>query len=310
MPKFFANKNQFTPSKTDLENGLQPLDAITGSLVSSDIRRGNCSSGFWLVFKVKKDYGYIDVFFDALSIGESEIARFDIYRGKIVTIKSVNESPSIELAAAESEETIRSSLLKGVAAGNIKMEDLPILLDVAKGKVVPFEKWDLFKKQIENEGFEKTKEKINEDAEAIRKEIERKEAQLSRVKALLCEVDAEKDKVLGELYSTLTFLQGENSLESGRIRFAAAYRSDNIIPVGESYCALMDAFEKFRTKKGVYVVCEDKIHLIHSAYIENGGRAFLIGTSKEYLRTKPEEVRKLTDKFLALFSVPSPEDIH
>lgn len=310
MPKFFANKNKLVPSKEDQENGLQPLDSITGTLVSSDIRPGRSSSGFWLVFKIKRDYGYIDVFFDALSAGETEIDRYDILRGKAVAIKSVNESPYIETVGAESEETIRSSLLKGVAAGNIKMEDLPILLDVAKGKVVPFEKWDLFKKQIENEGFEKTKEKINEDAEAIRKEIEREEAQLSRVKALLCEVDAEKDKVLGELYSTLTFLQGENSLESGRIRFAAAYRSDNIIPVGESYCALMDAFEKFRTKKGVYVVCEDKIHLIHSAYIENGGRAFLIGTSKEYLRTKPEEVRKLTDKFLALFSVPSPEDVH
>lgn len=84
--------------------------------------------------------------------------------------------------------------------------------------------------------------------------------------------------MLGELYTTLTFLQGENSLEASRIRFASAYKSDNIIPVGESYSALMDAFQKFKTKKGVYVVCEDKIHLIHSAYIENVGRAFLIGT--------------------------------
>lgn len=89
-------------------------------------------------------------------------------------------------------------------------------------------------------------------------------------------VEAEKEKVLGELYTTLTFLQGENSLEASRIRFASAYKSDNIIPVGESYSALMDAFQKFKTKKGVYVVCEDKIHLIHSAYIENVGRAFFL----------------------------------
>lgn len=310
MPKYFANKSQFTPSKTDLENGLQPVEFITGILSSVSIRPGNSSSGFWLVFRVKKDYGYTDVYFDALNTVEPDIERYEIFRGKVVTIRSANERPDLDTAGSESEETVRASLLKGVAAGNIQMDDLPILLEIAKGKDFPLEKWTLFKQTIENEGLEKTKEDIIKKANAVREEIEREKAKLSRVKALLCEVDAEKDKVLGELYTALTFLQGENSLESGRIRFAAAYRSDNIIPVGESHGALMDAFEKFRTKKGVYVVCGDKIHLIHSAYIENGGRAFLIGTSKEYLRTKPEEVRKLTDKFLALFSVPAPEDIH
>lgn len=308
MPKYFANKNQFTPATS--ERDLPALDSITGILITHNVRSGNSASGLWLVFRVKMDDEFYDVYFDTLYIGDAGLAQYDTFHKRVVTIRSVNETPVIGPASLESGESLRVTLVKGVAAGNIQMDDLPILLEIAKGKDLPLEKWTLFKQTIENEGLENTKEDIIKKANAVRKEIELEEAQLSRVKALLCEVDAEKDKVLGELYSTLTFLQGENSLESSRIRFAAAYRSDNIIPVGESHGALMDAFEKFRTKKGVYVVCEDKIHLIHSAYIENGGRAFLIGTSKEYLRTKPEEVRKLTDKFQALFSVRDPEDFH
>ena len=160
MPKYFANKNQFTPSKTDMENGLQPLDSITGTLVTINIRPGNSNSGFWLVFRVKKDYGYTDVFFDAICAGESEIDRYEFFRGKAVTIKSVNESPSIETVGTESAESVRASLLKGVAAGNIQTDDLPALLEVAKGKDVPFEKWSLFKQQIENEGLAKVKEEL------------------------------------------------------------------------------------------------------------------------------------------------------
>ena len=53
------------------------------------------------------------------------------------------------------------------------------------------------------------------------------------------------------------------------------------------------SFEKFKTKKGVYVVCEDKVFLIHDAYLEKGGRAFLLGASKEFSRSKAEEVRQL-----------------
>ena len=310
MPKFFANKNQFTPSKTDLENGLQPLDAITGTLVSSDIRRGNCSSGFWLVFKVKKDYGYIDVFFDALSIGESEIARFDIYRGKIVTIKSVNESPCIELAAAESEESVRACLLKGVAAGNIRMDDIPVLIEVAKGKDVPFEKWDLFKQRVESEGLAKVKEDLDKESDDYKEIIKQAKAGLSQLKELLSEVNEEKKMVLQELDSALMFLQGEEYLKGNKSGFSPFDRPENLVPIGSGYNGLIEAFEKFRTKKGVYVVCEDKIYLIHDAYLEKGGRAFLLGASKEFKRTKADEVRQLVDRLLAFYSIPNPDDSH
>ena len=310
MPKYFANKNRFVPSKADQENGLQSLDSITGTLVAINIRPGNSNSGLWLIFRVKKDYGYTDVFFDAINVGESEIDRYEFFRGKAVTIRSVNESPGIETMGAESEETIRASLLKGVAAGNIQTDDLPVLLEFAKGKDIPFEKWTLFKERIKNEGLEKTKEDIAKGAEAIRIAIEQEKKQLSRLKELRQEVNAEMESVLGEVYSALVFLQGEDSLEGSRVKLASAYRSGNLIPIGDGHIALMDAFEKFKTKKGVYVVCKDKIHRIHDAYVENGGRAFLLGTSKEFLRTKPDEVKKLIDKFLAFFSIRDPNTSH
>ncbi len=304
MPKYFANKNKLIPSKEDQENGLRSLDAIIGTLMSCDIRPGRSSSGFWLVFKIKKDYGCIDVYFDALNSGETEIDRYSILRGKAVAIKSVNEIPNIETICAESEESIRASLLKGVAAGNVKMEDLPILLEVAKGKDVPFEKWDLFKQQVENEGLSRVKEKTKDTTEAFKKQLEQEEARLAKMKELLHEVDEERMRVLAELYSTLVFLQGDEHLTGIHSNFASAYRSENLVPIGDGYNRLIDSFQKFRTKKGVYVICENKIFHIHDAYLEPGGRAFLLGTHKAFNRTKPEDIQQMIDKLLSAHSSP------
>lgn len=301
MPKYFANKNQFTPSKTDMENGLQPLDSITGTLVTINIRPGNSNSGFWLVFRVKKDYGYTDVFFDAICAGESEIDRYEFFRGKAVTIKSVNESPSIETVGTESAESVRASLLKGVAAGNIQTDDLPALLEVAKGKDVPFEKWSLFKQQIENEGLAKVKEELAKDADKYTAVIEEEKAQVSQLKQLLSEVDAEKEKMFEELFSALMFLQGEEYLKGTGLGISSDSRPENLVSIGNGYTGLIASFEKFKTKKGVYVVCEDKVFLIHDAYLEKGGRAFLLGASKEFSRSKAEEVRQLIDRLLSFY---------
>lgn len=301
MPKFFANKNQFTPSKTDMENGLQPLESITGTLVTINIRPGNSNSGFWLVFRVKKDYGYTDVFFDAISAGESEIDRYEFFRGKAVTIKSVNERPGIETVGAESEESVRASLLKGVAAGNIQTDDLPALLEIAKGKDVPFEKWSLFKQQIENEGLAKVKEKLAKDADEYTAVIEEEKAQVSQLKQLLSEVDAEKEKMFEELFSGLMVLQGEEYLKGTSLGISSDSRPENLVSIGNGYTGLIASFEKFKTKKGVYVVCEDKVFLIHDAYLEKGGRAFLLGASKEFSRSKAEEVRQLIDRLLSFY---------
>ena len=303
MPKFFANKNQFTPSKTDLENGLVPLDAISGTLVTTNIRPGQSASGFWLVFRVKKDYGYTDVFFDAstLSAGETEIERYEILRGKVVIIKSDNGNPAIEMAGSESDDSIRACLLKGVAAGNIQTDDLPILLEVAKGRDVPFEKWDLFKKQIENDGLAKVKEELAKDADEYKAVIEEEKAHVSQLKQLLSEVDAEKEKMFEELFSALMFLQGEEYLKGTGLGISSDSRPENLVSIGNGYTGLIASFEKFKTKKGVYVVCEDKVFLIHDAYLEKGGRAFLLGASKEFSRSKAEEVRQLIDRLLSFY---------
>ena len=308
MPKFFANKSQFTPSKTDLENGLQPVESITGVLASVSIRPGNSSSGFWLVFRVKKDYGYTDVYFDALNTVEPEIERYEIFRGKVVTIRSANERPDLDTAGSESEETVRACLLKGVASGNIKMEDLPILLDVAKGRDVPFEKWDLFKRQVENEGLAKVKEDLAKEADEYKGAIDHEKVQVSQLKELLDQVDAEKEKMLEELFSALMFLQGEEHLKGNEFGFTTANRPENLVSVGDGYNRLIAAFEKFRTKKGVYVVCEDKIFLVHDAYLEKGGRAFLLGAPKTFSRTKTEEIKQLIDKFFSFHFPPGSSD--
>lgn len=306
MPKFFANKNLFTPSKTDLENGLVPVDSISGTLATTNIRPGNSASGFWLVFRIKKDYGYTDVFFDAstLSSGETEIERYEILRGKAIIIKSDNGCPAIEMAGAESDDSIRACLLKGVATGNIQTDDLPILLELAKGKDVPFEKWDLFKKQIENEGLAKVKEEFAKDAEEYKEAIDQGKDQVSQLKKLLDQVYAEKKKMLEELYSELMFLQGEEHLKGSYYSLAASNCPENLVPIGNGYTGLIAAFEKFKTKKGVYVVCEDKIFLVHDAYLEKGGRAFLLGASKTFSRAKAEEVQQLIDRLLSFYSFP------
>jgi hypothetical protein len=305
MQKLFANKNKLVPPKEDQENGLLPLDSITGTLISTDIRRGKSASRFWLVLKIKRDYNYVDVFFDALNASDMDIDRYNLLRGKAVTVKSVNEIPEIEPVGIESEENIRAILLKGVAAGNIKMEDIPALLKFANGEDVPFEMWDLLKQQIENERLAKVKEDVAKEADSLKEAIEHEKDRLHQLRKLLSEVNAEKERMLQELYSALMFLQGNDHLEGSQFGFSAAAssQSENLVSIGKGYNELIAAFEKFRTKKGVYVVCEDKLHLIHDAYLEKGGRAFLLGDSKEYLRTKPEEVRKLIDKLMDLYSV-------
>ena len=303
MPIFFGNKNKLVPSKTDLENGLQPLDSITGDLVSVNVRPGNSSSGFWTIFKIKKDYGYSDVFFDAVSVGETELNRYNSLRGKTVTISSDKENPSIE-TVGESEETLRASLLKGVASGNIPMDDLPVLLEVAKGKDVPFEKWDLFKRQVENEGLADIKEKMDMEAMSVQEEIEMKKAEIRRLEETRQTIMEERDRMLNEMGEALMVLQGEGDSVLHGTQFTAPIGTGNghknLIRIGNNYNELVTAFKEFKTKKGVYVVCGDNIFAIDYAYVEDKGRAFLIGSSREYKKTKPEEVKTLIDKRIKL----------
>ncbi len=304
MVKYFANNNKFTPSWDGHENGLQPIDNISGTLISSDIRPGRSPSGFWLVFNIKKTNGYyIDVFFDALNSSETNYTRYNILCGKTVTIKSIKGIPNIETVCTESEDSVRASLLKGVADGIIKMEDLPILLEVAKGKDVPFEKWDVFKQQLENERLAVVKEKTVDKADTLKKQIELEESRLHELKELLRKVDEDKTRMLTELYSSIMFLQGDKYPNN-----YLAYQSENLVNIGDGYNRLIEAFQKFRTKKGVYVICEDRICHIHDAYLEPDGRAFLLGATKSFKRTKVEEILDKIDSIRHPHSSPESTD--
>lgn len=302
MPNYFAHGNKFYPPKGDKVHPT--LDSVTGILISCDTRPRKNTSGYWFVFRLKKIDDFFNIFFEPGNVEDADLDRYTNMRGKTVSIRNSNERPIIVAMDIESEESLRATLLKGVAAGNIKMDDLPVLIAVAKGNDVPFEKWDLFKQQIVNEGIAKVKEEIVEESNAFKQEIEKKEAQLSQLKELLGEVNSEKEKMLAELYSALLFLQGDTYLVGSDIGFSIANRPENLVPIGDRYEGLITAFEKFRTKMGVYVVTEDKIHLIHDAYLEKDGRVFLLGKSKEFRRTKSDDVRQLIDRFLSFYSFP------
>lgn len=94
------------------------------------------------------------------------------------------------------------------------------------------------------------------------------------------------------------FLQGEDYLHGTYNNISLGVESDNIVRIDNGYKKLIEAFENFKTMKEVYVICENKIHKIHHAYLEEKGRAFLLGSSKEYLKNKPAEAKKLVDRII------------
>ena len=294
MPNYFAHGNKFFPPKG--EKDRTSLESVSGFLISCDTRPGNNTSGYWFVFRLKKNDDYYNIFFEPSNIDDADLDRYITLRGKSVTIRSSNEKPIIGVVDIESEDSLRATLLKGVASGNVQAEDLPALLDFSKGKDGQFEKWLLFKQQVENDGLSKTKETIAQKAREEQKSIDREKAELDRLLELYQSVSEEKNKVLQMLVSEIVFLQGEDGLEGTNSMTYYGDNADNLVRIDHGYQNLMEAFERFKTRKGVYVICDGHIHLIHHAYLEDKGRAFLIGSSKEYLKTKPEEVKKLVDK--------------
>ena len=296
MPNYFANNNRFRPPKR--EKDLPILNSITGTLESWDIRPGNNESGSWFVFGIKKEDDHINAFFRPDFVDARDLDRIASLVGKTVTIRSYNDKPIVDIIDIEPEESIRAKLLNGVAVGTIKEEDLPALLEFARGKCDQFEKWKVFKQQIDNDGLVKVREDLEQQTAQAQLAITRESDNLSRLNEIYLTVSQEKEKVLRALNSDLLFLQGEDGLEGTG---GASYRgltSDNLVRIENGYRNLMMAIEKIKTSKGVYVLCDGKLHLIHHAYLEEKGRAFLIGTSKEYLRAKPDELKKLVDRII------------
>ena len=293
---YFANRNRFNPPKGEKE--LPVLNAITGTLVSFDTRPGNNSAGFWFVFRMKKDEDYINVYFSLDEIDEADLSQYAFLRDRTVTLRSNNEKPFIDLVDVESEGSIRAELLKGVAAGTIQKEDLPALLEFAKGNDELNEKWSLFKQEIDNEGLAKIKENIIRRTADEQEAIDREKAKLEQLQEIYQDVIEEKNAVLMEMNAALMLLQGDESLHGSHTSVSFGPGSNSLVRIDNGYNKLMDAFQKFKTMKGIYVICDDKIHRIHHAYLEERGRAFLLGSSSEYLKRKPEEVKKLVDRVI------------
>lgn len=297
MLNYFAHGNKFRPHSK--ETGLPILDTITGVLEYFDFRSGNSASGRWFVLRITNDKDSYNAFFDSQYIGSDDIGLLESLQSRVIRLGCQRGIPVINVINVNSEGDLRAELLTGVATGTIKMEDLPALLEFAKGNDALYEKWQLFKKRIDNEGADKVREEINKDIEEIQAAIERRSTQRDNLYCIYEEVMQEKGKMLEELNSVLIFLQGEESLHGTKVETYGNH-SDNLVPIHGGYRKLMEALEKFKTKKELLVVCGNTLHMIHHVYLDESGRAFLLGSSKEFLRTKPEKVKGMIDKILSI----------
>ena len=292
---YFANGNKLSPGKNGAN--LPVVQSITGFFMGSDIRPRKDNRGFWLIMRLKTEGDYINVYFDfeSGSLDSSESDRLESMKKRTVTISSKNEKPVMDAFNIESEGDIRAELLRGVAAGNVKIEDLPALIEFSMGKVDMFEKWSAFKLQNQYEDIKKVKAELLQRTSVEQKSIERKRDELGELYEIDHIVNSERNRILDELSSSLILIQGEDDLQGTERSMSSGHKSENLVCINDGYNSLHEAFQKLKPKKGVYVISGDKIHKIHHAYIDDKGRAFLIGTAKEFLRTRPEEAKKLVD---------------
>ena len=297
MPNYFANGDQFRPPKK--ETGLPTLDSITGVLDRFDTRPGNNPSGCWFIIRLLTDEDNFNAYFKPDCISGDDIRRLNSLLSRKITLSCNYGAPVINVIGIESEGDLRAELLKGVAAGTIDKEDLPALLKFAKGNDGLFEMWRVFKKTVEKEGAEKVNGDIEKDIKETQAALERLSAQRDHLYDIFDRVSNEINGMREELNSALIFLQGEEYLHGTTI-VSYGCHTDNLIQINDGYRDLLEAFEQFKTRKGVFVICGNTIHKIHHAFLEDKGRAFLLGSSTEFLRSKPEKVKEIIDEINGL----------
>lgn len=297
MPNYFANGNRFRPPKK--ETGLPTLESITGVLDYFDIRPGNNPSGSWFVIRLLADDDSFNAFFKPDCISEEDIDLLESLRSRVIRLGCRRGVPVINVISVKYEGDLRAELLKGVAAGTIDKEDLPVLLEYAKGNDDLFALWNIFKKKNANDDMEKVRDGLEKDIERTQAEIERLTAKRDHISGIYLDTMEEVEKMLAQITSALIFLQGEDGLNGTKHTFFTRH-SDNLVPVYDGYHNLLDAFEQFKTRKGIFVLCGNSIHKIHHAFLEDKGRAFLLGSSTEFLRSKPEKVKAIIDEIYGL----------
>ena len=295
---YFANGGRrFNPPKG---SNLPALCEISGALLDARSKPRKQIKGYWLVVRLMSRDDVISVYFSQENVLSRDLDILNSLHGRTVTIRNSNGTPEIGTIEVKSEESIRARLLDGVIAGQYKMEDLPALIAFSKGDDSMFEKWQLFKQQITQEGVAKAKEELSEKNTKLQGAIDREWEKWSELNAIHQEVFEKQQELLRELEDALVLMQGEDYPQGTDRSGLNGVGTENLVSIDTGYNNLLDAIEKFRPQKGIFVLCGDEIHKIHHAYIEEKGRVFLLGSAQEFNRRGREASREIVDRILHL----------
>jgi hypothetical protein len=246
------------------------------------------------------DDDLVSVYFAQKAVLATDVDLLNSLYGRVVTLRSKSGNPEISTISVKSEESLRSRLLDGVIANQYKMEDLPALIAFSKGDDSMFEKWQLFKQQIDQEGVAKAKEELSEKNTKLQGTIDREWEKWHELNAIHQEVFEKQQELLRELEDALVLMQGEDHPQGTGRSGLNGVGTENLVSIDTGYNNLLDAIEKFRPQRGIFVICGDEIHKIHHAYLEDKGRVFLLGSAQEFNRRGREASREIVDRILHL----------
>jgi len=274
---YFANGGRrFNPPKG---SNLPVLYEITGTLIDARSKPRN-NDDYWLIIQLMTHDDLISVYFAQKAVLATDVALLNSLYGRVVTLRSKSGNPEINTISVKSEESLRSRLLDGVITGQYKMEDLPALLAFDNGDDSMFEEWQLFKQQISQEGVAKAKEELSQKNTKLQSAIDREWEKWYELNALHQEVFEKQQELLRELEDALVLMQGEDYPQGTSRSGLNGVGTENLVSINTGYNNLLDAIEKFKPQKGIFVICGDEIHKIHHAYIEGKGRVFLLGSAQ------------------------------
>ena len=293
---YFANGSRFNPPK---RTALPILYEITGKLIDARPKPRN-NDDYWLIIQLMTDDDLVSVYFAQKVVLATDVDLLNSLYGRVVTLRSKSGNPEISTISVKSEESLRSRLLDGVIANQYKMEDLPALIAFSRGDDSMFEKWQLFKQQIDQEGVAKAKEKLSQKNTKLQSAIDREWEKWYELNAIHQEVFEKQQELLRELEDALVLMQGEDHPQGTGRSGLNGVGTENLVSIDTGYNNLLDAIEKFRPQKGIFVICGDEIHKIHHAYLEDKGRVFLLGSAQEFNRRGREASREIVDRILHL----------
>ncbi len=298
MGTYFARGNYFIPPKSDV-NHLK-LQELSGVLVHIDTRPGKSPSGQWIVIRINTRNDIINVFLDPKETTPDIFAIGHVLLGRTITLQCKEGVVSLLPSAELSEMSVRADLIKGVSLGNLKSEDLPALIEFSKGDDKQFKQWLLFKQHLENEGLAKVEKKLEDTNSELQEHIELERRKMKKLEEEYDVVIKEKQALLSELYTALMLLNGEERLNGFGCATVFGLDTEELVPIKNGYQGLVAALQKAGTREGLYVICKNTIHQIHHIFLENKGRAYLLGTEKEILKTKPEKVKEIIDRIKSI----------